>query len=315
MFKSLLVSFLLLPFLLIGQSDTLTEVPFVAYWAKGDTYNFEVKKIERKIRNGNLEKNDTSSYTGIFEVLDSTATSYTIKWTPINHSIVDLDLAPEVMEKLATTNLEYLIYTTNELGEYQGIENIEEIQSLARAVVDGLLKDTSVFKVTLPEQTRNTLESTLRRMESRQFIEMGMFPELRHLHSPFGAAYSRYDTIHYEDVFTIPLWQSAAKANGTIWIDSIDVTNEFAHIRQLVEVDESEMKEQLKSYLSKLGMPEEKLAKMLPESKYFVGENNDFYFYYYPGIPVYVDYFKEVVFEAAEEKAVVTNQVQISWID
>jgi hypothetical protein len=55
----------------ISQTDTI-YIPFVAYWSKGDSYDFAVRKIKKKWDNGSLTKNDTIGYIARFEVLDST---------------------------------------------------------------------------------------------------------------------------------------------------------------------------------------------------------------------------------------------------
>lgn len=301
----------------LDVSDTLEAIPFVAYWAEGDVYRFAVTKVDYRTRDGEVMKNDTTRYTGRFEVLDSTETSYTIKWTMEDHSPLSkaaAELVAEV-EGLVDDDFTEVIYSTDELGGYRQIENLEEIQSYVKKIVDGILETPTFSNPELPEATRETIRATLRLMEGRQFIETSMFPELRQLHSVFGAEYSIKDTLRYEDEFLVPLWNGSVKAYGTVYLDSVDVSDDYAHLKQLVDIDAEDMKVKLGEYMARLGVEGEKLDSALLQSDYYTYEDNDFHFYYYPGIPIYIDCFRKVYMkmEDTEVEAIVT--LFIEWVE
>lgn len=313
----------LLPFLAAAQtdatfaeSDALEAIPFVAYWAKGDVYRFAVTKVNYQTKNEEVTKNDTTRYTGRFEVLDSTASSYTIKWTMENHSPLS-DAATELLSGLEMTDVVFtdIIYSTDELGAYQKIENLAEIQSFVKGIVDKLLEQPPFNLPSTSEEAKAAIQATLRRMESPDFIELGLFPEIRQLHSTFGAEYSRTDTIRYDDEFLIPLWNGKAKAYGTVYLDSVDVSDDYAHLKQLVEVDTDDMKTQLAAYMGSLGVQGAELDNALKESTYYTYEDNDFHFYYYPGIPIYVDCFRKVYMKLMGSEVEAIVSLQIEWVE
>jgi len=80
--SQILLTFLfLVTFTLFSQeNDELTAIPIVSYWSKGDVYTFLVKKSKKTWKEEDLSKADSSEYSATFTVIDSTETSYTIKW-------------------------------------------------------------------------------------------------------------------------------------------------------------------------------------------------------------------------------------------
>ena len=66
---------------LAQEAPDTTAVPFVAYWAIGDSYNFRITKIKKKWINKKQVRDDSSSYIANFQVLDSTENGYTIQWS------------------------------------------------------------------------------------------------------------------------------------------------------------------------------------------------------------------------------------------
>ncbi len=61
-----------------SQMDT-TKIAFVSYWFVGDSYNYRLSKIKELWKEGHLTKDQQQDYRAGFTVIDSTATSYTIK--------------------------------------------------------------------------------------------------------------------------------------------------------------------------------------------------------------------------------------------
>ena len=75
-----------------------TKIPFIAYWAKGDSYKFKMKKSIEKTKNDKSIRNDSIVYDAFFTVLDSSATSYKISWKYKCDILYSLNL-PEQLKK------------------------------------------------------------------------------------------------------------------------------------------------------------------------------------------------------------------------
>ena len=99
-----------------SQSKSMT-VPFVSYWALGDTYNFKVSKINEQWKEDKLIKIDTTAYLANFEVIDSTENSYKIKWSFQTQLVNNIELSDRVLEKLAKYQMTHVIYRTSSLGQ------------------------------------------------------------------------------------------------------------------------------------------------------------------------------------------------------
>lgn len=320
----LYVLFFFIPLIILAQTDAVTtddaaleDIQIIAYWSKGDVYRFDVTKVDYRTSQGEVTKNDTTNYTGRFEVMDSTATAYTIKWTMEDYSPLS-ETTSSLMDELGvdlTTGFTDIIYSTNELGVYQQIENLEEIQVFVNEVIAKMLEKPEFNNPEFSPEKMKAIRTNLERIGQRGFIETSMFPELKQLHSVFGGAYSQSDTLRYEDQFFVPLWNGMAKAYGTVYLDTVDVSDDYVHLKQLVDVNETEMKSQLVDYLKTFGPDSTQLDKMMEEAIYSTYEDNDFHFYYFPGIPIYIDCFRHVRMKIEDAESEAKVRLLIEWIE
>ena len=122
---------------LFGQTDT-TKVAFIAYWSKGDSYDFKVTKVKKQWTNDKLTKNDSTQYIANFKVLDSTEKSYTLQWSfknllasnyreNLNKLYEDKQAVNDIIKKYDVTKV---IYKTDEYGEFLEIINWKDISTL-----------------------------------------------------------------------------------------------------------------------------------------------------------------------------------------
>ena len=114
------------------QVDT-SSVSYVAYWSVGDSYDFKVRKTSMQWSGDSLTKDEVSEYTANFEVIDSTENSYKVLWTYSNELVNTWDIPDELLSELSKYELNEVIYTTTELGEFTGIENWEELAGMIQS--------------------------------------------------------------------------------------------------------------------------------------------------------------------------------------
>lgn len=319
MFKCLLSLFVLLPLGLLAQTDSLgtvtdslETVPFVAYWAVGDVYKFDVKKIDIRTKNGEETKNDTSSYIGVFEVIDSTETAYRIKWSFTGSSPLMGDFDPEMMAALNDAEVYEVIYTTDELGTFNEIENLKEIQRSVGKVVDALMADS--FEE-MTDSVKTILEPLLRNMGSPAFIESNLLSEIKLIHYPYGVEYVENDTITYEELLPAPFGGKGIKSVTSLFIDSLDVDDEYIHLKQYMNLDEIDAKEMLAGLFAQMGAKAKEMEEALEGSVYKVRNDNDYYYYYYPGIPIYIDYFREIEMNVKGDEGGRIMRTLIEWVE
>jgi hypothetical protein len=327
---SLFSFFLLFPLIVFSQTDTIAldsnfQVEFVAYWAIGDEYRYEVEKHDIRYKGEERTKDDTTRYTALLTVLDSTATSYRLSWKfetyemPPNLSEqVEEMIAEPSTEMAAAMRFDEIVFTTDELGTFQQIENIEEIVKVVDLFIDQAKTGIAGEYADDPDglkRVEKALDVTYNAMRGRSFIETSMFVELVHLLNPMGAAFSPRDTTFYDDVFPNNFGGPGIKANGRYYFETVNVKDDYCHLKQYVDLDPGDTQLMLKDYFTRLGLDNEKMMDILDKSNYNIWEDNDYYYYYYPGIPISVDCMRVLDFTMNGENAKVVKRYILDWID
>ncbi len=180
-----------------GQVDS-ASVSFIAYWSLGDRYDYQITKIKEKWEGEKLINKDSSSYTIQFVVVDSTDTSYTIKW------IYNADLASFNLPKFGSKSFldpeeVELIYKTTETGQLIGIENWEDIAKILKRMVASLLEDLNKSNTGNKEDIHSIMQPILKIFESKEGIEELVFKELRGFHFPMGLAIPSAEPVLFEE--------------------------------------------------------------------------------------------------------------------
>ncbi|MBL0340790.1 MAG: hypothetical protein IPP71_07650 [Bacteroidetes bacterium] len=188
------------------QTDT-SNVSFVAYWSKGEQHKFRVSKIKKQWKGDEITKNDTILYDVKFEVLDSTATSYKIKWSYENDLTNIYNLPPEILEKFAKYQFTEVIYSTTEMGEFVGIENWEAIGKMMKDLFTDLAQYQELEKKLNANELQKAMDSFISVYSSKQGVEQLVFKELQTFHFPFGVAFSFKEPIEYEEELPKYVWR------------------------------------------------------------------------------------------------------------
>ena len=120
----------------LNLKDSTVQV--VAYWEKGEKYNYSLKTYDYKIQGNDTTWTSRTNSIFSIEVIDSTATGYLLKYTSLDEMgtaslKVDEDFSKKI-EKLAS-NIP-LILKTDEWGYFEGIENFEEYRKQLNQVID-----------------------------------------------------------------------------------------------------------------------------------------------------------------------------------
>lgn len=87
-------------FSVFSQSQSKKK-SFVSYWSKGDNYDFKITKVKQQWRESELIKNDSTQYIANFKVIDSTASSYKIKWSYKTDLKNTYNIPDELLQKFA----------------------------------------------------------------------------------------------------------------------------------------------------------------------------------------------------------------------
>ncbi len=298
---------------LFCQVDT-TSVSYVAYWSVGDAYDFRVRKTSMQWTGDSLTKDDISEYTASFEVIDSTADSYKIRWTFSNELVDTWDIPDEMLEELSKYELSEIIYTTNELGEFTGIENWKELGEMMSSMLSDVFRILSEDSEEAYEKLMQAAQPILGMYSSKEGVEQLAFPELMLFHFPFGAMISVADTIKYEDQFPNLLGGDPVRADAKLWFEEVDFDEERSVLIQESKLNPDDTMAFLKDLMTRMGVTGEDFDKTLSEAVYSIDTFNRYDFYYYPGVPVKIDFSRHIRIDVGDENNRREDMITISLL-
>lgn len=271
-----------------GQTESET-IPIIAYWQKGDVYTFSIDKIKKQWRNGELEKDEVISYVARMEVLDSTATSYRIKWT-YDGTISGVSLPEELLKRFEKYEATEIICKTDELGTFIEIENWEEYAEMMKILYKEMmeyLEEDEETKTAVKENIQGLISS----LSSKEAIEQLVFMELQYFYFLFGFEFEVDEALTYQDQLPNFLGGKPLRGDVKIEIDSVDFDNEFCVINKTMSINSDDMKAMLKLIFD--NMPNKGditgFDDFLKEAIFTVEDNHRFELYFYPGIPTYIE--------------------------
>jgi hypothetical protein len=287
---------------LFCQDDT-TSVSYVAYWSVGDSYDFRVRKTSMQWTGDSLTKDEISEYTANFEVVDSTETSYTVVWTYSNELINTWDIPEEMLDELSKYEMSEVVYTTTEMGEFIGIENWEELSQMMRSMFNDIFRIIAKDSGTDHDKMMQAAQPFLEMYSSKEGIEQMVLPELKLFHFPFGAMIPVGDTIRYEDQFPNLLGGDPIRADAKLWFEEVDFSEERSLLVQESRLNREDTMVFLKEILSRMGAQSEEMTNLLSEAVYTIDTFNRYDYYYYPGVPVKIDFNRHVQIDIGEEQS------------
>jgi len=291
---TLILSLLAIGLFSYGQVDT-TVVPFVAYWSPGDSHDFRVTKIKQRIQDGEMTKDDTTSYVANFNVMDSTANSYTISWT-FQPDLSEFDIPKELTGTLKSYKKSEVIYTTTELGEFVEIENWEEVGSRFNEVISKLkdkLKDSDADS----KKIEKAIAPLLKIYSSKQGIEQVVYTELQFFHFLFGLEYNVDKPIYYKEQYPNMFGGKPLKADAKLYVDEVDFENFYCKMVQEADINPDDVKKMINLVFKKMGLNDKEVKKMLKTATMDISDRNVYEFTYFPGVPNYIETTRKIEFD------------------
>lgn len=301
-----------------GQADSLS-IPFVAYWDVGDTYEYKITKIKKSFNKDKLVKTDSTTYFGAFSVIDSTTTEYLINWKyKMNFTNLPLEFSELLNDNSIVLDFKY---KTDELGSFIELENWQEIADIIRNQTE-----TEINK--LPELQSNALksiktkaiESVYENILTKEGIEQLVLSELQLFHFPFGVEFNPSEPIVYEDEYANFIGDSPLKGQVEIKFTEVDYDNYFCVFTQEGEIYPEDTKRMLIDIFNKLfpdNMPElvgKKIEDEIKSWKYDITDNNIYAYFYYPGVPYYIETNRTVNIDTGDIQNKATETLRIELI-
>jgi len=286
MSKLWIIPLVMLSFQALGQNDT---IGIVAYWAKGEVFKYQVKKSTKVWRSGELSQQKTSDYQAKFKVLDSTATYYRIEWTYELDPRKFFDIpvkAQNFLDKLAKMKV---IYRTSELGEFQKVENWQEVYKLLLEMSEDIIQlYENKWSASKKAALKTRLKSFLTAYNSPKGVASLLLKELQLLHFAFGGAFIKDQPVVYEDQLPNMMGGKPLKANAKLWISEVDTTTQQCVLRHQMHINPQSAKTFILEVLQKMGATGDKLKQELGQAKFEINDNNHLKYNYVLGVPIQI---------------------------
>lgn len=255
---------------MVAQADS-TKISFIAYWSKGDSYDFKVSKVKREWEKETLTKKDSSQYIANFKVLDSTESSYKIQWTFKNNIISSFQENSKkyfkdkkvLKEIIAKNDFTKIIYETNELGEFIEIVNWEDLAETTRLLLEEVIKSFEDKDPVKIASFRKKMQPIVDIYTSQSGIEQLALKELQYFHYPFGLEYDVTKPIEYEQDLENMLGGKPIRSETTLTFEEVDFENYYCSIKEESELNSQDSKRVIKKLLKKMGLSDSETKKSI----------------------------------------------------
>lgn len=273
------------------KKDSL-KIPFISYWSKGDVYKFKVKKFEEKWKDDKIVKNDSIVYDATFTVLDSTETSYKIKWSYKIDISKTLNLPSTITNAMSKVKDMDIIYTTSEVGDFTGIENWEEISTKMKEMTSELMK---IFPDDIDSELKKGMQQLFDIYTSKEGIETYLSKEIQMFHYPFGVEFNTEEELVYEEELPNPFGGNTIKAISTLYFDEVDEENSRCVFYRNMEISPDDTKDLIAEVFKKIAPKDKNLKEFAKNMVFEINDTNGYDYVYNPGVPIYLFNQREII--------------------
>jgi len=293
------ILFLVCSSISFSQADS-TSVSFVSYWSIGDSYDFKITKINQEWKNDEMVKDQTNSYVANFTVIDSTDTSYTIKWSYENQLQNFSQLPEELVKNFSKNQVTEIIYKTSEVGDFVEVVNWKEISNQMNQMIDEVVDFVTKNDKSLRISVAQTMQTFRKIYSSKEGIEGFILKELQYFHFPMGLEFETTEPFVYEDELPNMLGGNPIKADGKMYFESVDFEEGFCIFKQELNLNEADTKAMLKLVYTQMQMDKAEIDRIMESTKFIINDINHFEYYFYPGIPHKIETSRETIFNLKE---------------
>lgn len=247
----------------INEADSTVQV--ISYWDKNEKQTYLITSTSIKVENDvDTVENEMITYKVDVEVVDSTANSYTIKWTSYDAVIEGIE--NEIMKKaIEATSSSEVIFKITELGEFIEILNLEDIKKeyeKAFGVIKESFKDVEGMDLVI-----NAIE---RSVMTDEIIRGSVGKLINQFHMFHGVKYKLGEEVNAVVKQSNMLGGEPFDAHMTVLLDNIDVENDLYIMRMWQNVDEKQLTDAvfqlLRNVNKELGIEDNDIFEGLPKA-------------------------------------------------
>jgi hypothetical protein len=182
-----------------------------------------------------------------------------------------------------------VIYKTNYLGQFIGIENMDSLSICMDFFLKESLNIIAAKANIEEEELSDKIKPILSALESKEGFDQVLFPEIILIHFPFGALLSPKKPTRYKDSFPNTLVGKPIPCNVNIGVKRVDYDSARCVFVLDAYIDPKSSKDFLTHILTTLGKSNKEIKFVLKSLNFNITDHNIFDYYYYPGIPIKID--------------------------
>lgn len=205
-----------------------------------------------------------------------------------------------------------VIYHTNELGEFMGIENWQEISEM----MNGLFSDLVDYIAETQNSSRDAVAQNMQPLRSlynsKEGVEQLVFKEIQLFHFPLGFELSTSEPLLYEEKLPNMLGGPPIRGDAKIHFEDIDFANSFCVLLQEMTLNPEDTKAMITSLFERMNLADDEMEEAISAAKLDIRDQNRYAYFYYPGIPYRIETNREYVIDIASEN---TRRVDITRIE
>lgn len=229
----------------INKEDSTVQT--IAYWDLREKQEYTITYEKAKVRENDTISKEVSTYDVGITVIDSTANSYIMEWHYKNHTTDQKELIYQELAK-ATDGLK-IRFKTDEMGEFQEVLNLNEIQDYVKKSVDEIKK--SYDKVS--KETNPIFENLTNMFTSKEAIEAIVLRDIQAFHTFHGGQYALGEVIESQIEIENHFGGKPFLADITLFLDEIYFEEYNYVLKYYQTLNEEQVKEAVKSFLDKVG--------------------------------------------------------------
>ncbi|HLP37196.1 hypothetical protein [Lacibacter sp.] len=254
--------FLTILFFILFNTTTFAQINLkdstvqaIGYWDKNEKQSYTITTDKFKIREGDTISKSQLTYDVDITIVDSTANSYVIEWKYSNYRVTGGELIRQKIDA-GFQNLKIRI-KTDDMGAFEELLNWEDVR-------DHMKKSSTLLQEEFKHdpKAREIMEEVTKIYNSKANIEAIAINDIQQFYTFHGGKYVKGEPVEASIQVPNVTGGKPFDADVFIYLDEINEKEENYILRYELSVDEKQLQQAVKEYLTNLA---KKAGKPVPK--------------------------------------------------
>lgn len=230
----------------IEPADSTLQV--VGYWSKGEKQKYLITQNKYKLNKADTVSKETMTFNVQVTILDSTDKNYRIEWLYSNYKSTGNGESNRLLSELISLyeNMKIVILT-NEMGEFQGVENWKDIQlSMGKAVQ--LIKN----KYKSQKEILTIFDNVMANFQTKEGIEAYAINDILQFYSFHGSKYKLGETLSGTTQVPTALSDKLIDTKYELSLEELNFEEFNGIVRMIQTQDENQLADYTYAYMKKM---------------------------------------------------------------